>query len=126
MPADDGDSYDERRCSMVVTSHRLERHAGTDFKEEAGTFLATVPAAGYEPHELEVAVAGHTVSVLGRKSSSAFGRELHLPADADPDHVTARLEDGVLHLRTRQEPALRHRVRVTRGHGPVYAEAAGN
>ena len=111
---------------MVVTSHRPERHVGTDFREEAGAFLATLPATGYEPHELEVIVAGHRVSVLGRKAWSAFGRELHLPADADTDHVTAWLEDGVLHLRTRREPGLRHHVRVTKGHGPVYAEAVGN
>ena len=96
------------------------------FREQDRSFLADLPALGFAPSELEVEVAGHTVTVRGRKASRVFGLDLCLPGEADPDHLTASLSDGVLHLRTHREPELRRRVPVKSGHGPLYPEAAGS
>ena len=96
------------------------------FRKQDRSFLADLPALGFAPSELEVEVAGHTVTVRGRKASRVFGLDLCLPGEADPDHLTASLSDGVLHLRTHREPELRRRVPVRSGYGPLSPEAAGS
>jgi HSP20 family molecular chaperone IbpA len=111
---------------VTVATRLDERPANGLFREEDRSFLADVPAFGFAPRELDVEVAGHTVTIRGRKAGRVFGLELHLPAEADPNHLTASVSDGVLHLRTRPDPALGRRIPVKRGHGPLYAEAAGN
>ena len=111
---------------MKTTSRQDEKRDSADFRGERCAFLAVVPALGFAPRELEVNVAGHTVAVRGRKAGRVFGLDLHLPADADPDHLTASISDGALELRTRREPALRRRVPVKSSRGPLYPEAAGN
>src|SRR5687767_10922885 len=116
---------DERRCQMTA-SNRDESGDCADFREEGDFFLATLPATGFEARELDVAVAARTVTFRGHKVESSFDRKLHLPADADAHHLTASLEDGVLQLRARREPALRRVVPVKKGHVSLYAEAAGN
>jgi HSP20 family molecular chaperone IbpA len=105
---------------------RVASQKATAFRKQDRLFLADLPALGFAPSELEVEVAGHTVTVRGRKGSRLFGLDLRLPGDADPSHLTASLSDGVLRLRTHREPALRRHVPVKSGHGPLYPEAAGN
>ncbi|MEX2103249.1 MAG: Hsp20/alpha crystallin family protein [Gaiellaceae bacterium] len=95
-----------------------------DFREEGDAFVASIPATGFETPQLEVEVAGHTVTVRGRGSERTFARELHLPADADPDDLTATLAQGVLQLRARREPPLRRPVPIEIGGTLINAEAA--
>lgn len=111
---------------MAFASDRDDAATKADFHQKAEAFLASVPAAGFEPRELEVEVAGHTVTVRGRRPGTAFGRQLHLPADADPDDLTASLDHGVLCLRARREPALRRPVPVEESHGLFHSEAAAS
>lgn len=81
--------------------------------EEELTVHAEVP--GMDAKDVEVTVHGRTLTLSGEKSREkeeerkgvwrsersygAFRRDIELPAEVDPDHVTAELARGLLTVR---------------------------
>jgi hypothetical protein len=108
---------------MAFGSYQEGARVRSDFREEGGAFLATIPVPTFAAYQLDVIVAGHLVSVRGEGTSTAFRRSLDLPANADPDYVTASLTDGVLELRAPRKISLPHQVWVETSDGPISAMA---
>jgi hypothetical protein len=110
---------------MAFGSYQEGARVRSDFREEGGAFLATIPVPTFAAYQLDVIVAGHLVSVRGEGTRTAFRRSLDLPADADPDYVTASLTEGVLELRAPRKISLPHQVWVEASDGPISARATG-
>lgn len=83
-----------------------------DVVEEPDRYWIEVDVPGVRPSDLSITAVGQTLRIEGvrervrrrgiahhhvvERSCGRFARTFHLPADADPDGIHARVEDGVL------------------------------
>lgn len=87
------------------------REAVTDVYETDKEVVAEFELPGLDKKDVDVQVHDDCIEVSGQKEdeqedeqkkehrSVSFYRRLPLPANADPEHVTARFENGVLKVR---------------------------
>jgi HSP20 family protein len=91
-----------------------------DVSETEDTIAVQVEIPGVEAKDLDVSVSGHMLTISGRKEESqqqsgrdfqyaerrfgSFRRRIELPAEVDPDQVSAEHKNGVLtvHLKKLQ------------------------
>lgn len=76
--------------------------AGVDFQEKAGQFEITVTLPGFDAHEAQVTATPTEVAIhASRKdetSSHDVYRRFELPKPVRTDQVTAKFENGALHI----------------------------
>jgi HSP20 family protein len=100
--------------------------------EATAEYLLVAPMAGIKPDDLDVSVTGNSLTIKGerRRSSDApeesfrrmerwqgkWSRTIQMPDNADPDRLSATLDNGVLFLRVPKAPEGQPRqVQVTVG-----------
>ena len=80
--------------------------------EEADRLIVTAEMPGVKPTDLELSIEGDTLSIQGKRArghsetgasyhrreieSGSFSRAIGLPVKVDPDHIGARLANGIL------------------------------
>ncbi len=88
-----------------------------DLEDHADHYLVTADLPGIKPEDVEINLDDDVLSIQGERRMEtdegddekryrriervygSFKRSFHLPADADPEAIEARGENGVLHIR---------------------------
>ncbi len=87
---------------------------GLDISRTENGFVVEIPVPGYKPDHIDITYKDSVLSVSGKSERRTFTRSLVLPDDIDPDHVEARVEDGLLTLTLNRRPeAEPKRIRIT-------------
>jgi HSP20 family protein len=105
----------------------------TSLKDGEHIVRAEVP--GFGPEDIEVNVAGNTLTIRGeqktaekdRVSQRRFSQTLTLPEEVDPDKMKATLTHGLLEIRMPASPKLAGKkvpVEVGSGEAPKQLKAA--
>jgi HSP20 family molecular chaperone IbpA len=103
----------------------LHRHAAT-VGETEHQYLVELEVAGFTRDELALELDGHLVSVSGEsRLLDVLEESFRLPEDADPDHVTAYYDRGMLEIHApRRRTRGRRRVPIVdKPRGLRWAEA---
>ncbi|MDL1941328.1 Hsp20/alpha crystallin family protein [Chloroflexi bacterium CFX2] len=100
-----------RRTAVQHWALQPQRRAlGVNVREEEDAFLLTALVPGLKAEDLNIQVLGDEVSIEGEYKAEeadyllnelpqgAFRRTLRMPAEIDPEHVEAKIADGVLTL----------------------------
>ncbi len=103
------------------------RAPAVDVFEEGEEVVVKAELPGMKKEEIDVQVMGDTLTISGKKekeekverkdyfrferSSGAFSRTIHLPAEVQPEKVTAQLKEGVLEIRAPRSEAAKAKTR---------------
>ncbi|HET9028592.1 MAG TPA: Hsp20/alpha crystallin family protein [Candidatus Aquilonibacter sp.] len=95
-------------------SYELPVAPSLDVYEKDGTFNVDLAVPGYKPTDIDVEVAGNLMTISGKYDTTtktddakyhrreirrgAFERAVTLPQELDPATVTAKVEQGILHV----------------------------
>ncbi len=110
--------------------------APTDIYEDEQGLEIAMELPGVRPGDVRISLEGNVLTVRGEKrqeserenervhryerSYGAFERSFELPSTADPDHITAAHEQGVLRITVpRAERARAREIRISSGAEPI-------
>jgi HSP20 family protein len=116
---------------MLRWPGELMQATAVDVYEEGEQVVVKAEVPGMKREEIDVHVAGDVITISGKKekeekverkdyfryerSAGEFRRAVQLPAEIEPDKVTAQLKDGVLEIRapkTSEEKARSRKIEV--------------
>jgi HSP20 family protein len=103
------------RWPEIAWPHELAKLPAMDVYEEGGALVVKAEVPGLAKEEIDVRVEGDVLTISGKKakeekverkdyyrferSEGVFSRTVRLPAEVEPEKMTAKLEKGVLEIR---------------------------
>lgn len=121
------DGFPAPARGMLSSASRVAPVPAVEMVDEEKNYRLTVELPGLAENDIEIAIADDVLSISGEKKEEqerkekgvliserrygSFHRRITLPADVDPDGVTARFKDGVLTVTLAKDEQARARKR---------------
>jgi HSP20 family protein len=87
---------------------------GVEVSRSDNGYTVEIPVAGFRPEQIEITFQEDVLVVSGKSERRQFTRQLMLPDEIDPDHISANVDHGMLTLHLPRRPETQpRRIQVT-------------